>query len=421
LFVTKLASHSPTPAPDAVLLLTGGPGDTPDLEANAENPVRNTRDLYVLDQRGTGRSQPSLACPEVNEVDVTALGLGSDDPSIKSRFVNAARACRKRLTGEGIRLSAYNTAESASDVADLRQALGIREWNLAGGSYGTRLALVVLRDHPKGVRSVALGGPYPPQVDDQAELLPRTQNAFDVLFDRCAADAACRATSPDLRATFDRLVTQLDAQPVTVTVSDPATGRATPIRFDGQRLPVLLRGALYDTSLIPALPAVIEQLAAGQGFDTVAGLVIERVDRVEAADKRSWGMYYSVHCQEEIAFTDRKAGAAAARKHPQLRALALETAGLGEICRLWKVGRAPARENQPVRSSVPALVLVGAYDPATPPAWARLAAKTLSRSYVFEFPDVGHDVTMQACPRQIRNAFFDDPTRKPSDPCFTGS
>jgi TAP-like protein len=73
-----------------------------------------------------------------------------------------------------------------------------------------------------------------------------------------------------------------------------------------------------------------------------------------------------------------------------------------------------------VRSSVPALLLVGDY-PATPPSWARRAAKTLSRSYLFNFPDVGHNVTNQACPRAIRNAFFDDHTRKSSDPCFTGS
>jgi pimeloyl-ACP methyl ester carboxylesterase len=178
--------------------------------------------------------------------------------------------------------AAYNTAENASDVADLRRALGIKEWNLAGGSYGTRLALVVLRDHPKGVRSVALGGVYPPQVDDQAEMIPSTQRAFDVLFDRCAADAACRTTSPDLRATFDRLVARLDTEPVTVTATDPATGRPTAVRFDGQGIAFLLRGALYDTALIPALPAFIEQLAQGQGFDTVAGLVLERLPGADA-------------------------------------------------------------------------------------------------------------------------------------------
>jgi pimeloyl-ACP methyl ester carboxylesterase len=174
LFVTKLASLSPTPAPDPVLLLTGGPGDTPDLEDNLGNPVRETRDLYVLDQRGGGRSEPSLACPEVNSADVTAFGLGSNDASVEGLYVDAARACRKRLTSQGIRPSAYNTAANAADVADLRTALGIKDWNLAGGSYGTRLALVVLRDHPTGVRSVALGGVYPPQVDDQAEVIPRT-------------------------------------------------------------------------------------------------------------------------------------------------------------------------------------------------------------------------------------------------------
>jgi pimeloyl-ACP methyl ester carboxylesterase len=201
-------------------------------------------------------------------------------------------------------------------------------------------------------------------------------------------------------------------------VPNPSTGQATPFRFDGQRLALLLQGALYDTDLIPALPAFIEQLAQGQGFETVASLALERVGTAEAF---SWGMYYSVHCQEEIAFTDRKADAAAARKHPQLKEFSLAGNEIDEACRVWRVGRAPGRENRAVRSSVPALLLVGDYDAATPPSWARLAAKTLPRSYLFNFPDVGHDVTNQACARVLRNAFFDDPTRKPSDPCFAGS
>jgi pimeloyl-ACP methyl ester carboxylesterase len=419
LFVTKLASRSPTPASDPVLLLVGGPGDTPDIGVNLNNPVRDRRDFYVLDQRGAGRSRPSLACPEITEADLAALGRDADDETTNERaYADAARACRKRLTDQGIRLRAYNTAENAADVADLRKALGIKEWNLAGGSYGTRLALTELRDHPEGVRTVTLGGPLPPQVDDQAELISRTHGAFDVLFDHCSADPACRATSPDLRATFNALVDRLEAAPVSVTIPDPVTGRPTTILFDGHKLPVLLRRALYVTELIPILPTLIEQLARGEGFVAVAEQILARIERPETT---SWGMYYSVHCQEEIAFTNRKADAAAVKRNPRLRELSLAHNEVDEICKVWNVGRAPPRVKKPVSSKVPALILVGEYDPATPPAWARVAAKTLAHSYVFVFPDIGHDVTAQPCPRRIRNAFLSDPTRKPADACAAGS
>ena len=50
------------------------------------------------------------------------------------------------------------------DLTDLRHVLGIKQWNLHGVSYGTRLALSVMRDAPEGVRSVILDSPYPPEV-----------------------------------------------------------------------------------------------------------------------------------------------------------------------------------------------------------------------------------------------------------------
>lgn len=50
----------------------------------------------------------------------------------------------------------FNTEESAADVEDLRRALGVPQLNLRGGSYGTRLALEVMRSFPSSVRSAAL-------------------------------------------------------------------------------------------------------------------------------------------------------------------------------------------------------------------------------------------------------------------------
>ena len=66
----------------------------------------------------------------------------------------------ERLVGEEINLAAYNSPASAADLNDLRLALGYKEWNLYGRSYGGRLALTVMRDYPTGIRSVILDSPY---------------------------------------------------------------------------------------------------------------------------------------------------------------------------------------------------------------------------------------------------------------------
>ena len=58
------------------------------------------------------------------------------------------RACHDRLESQGVDLSAYNSAEIAADVEDLRLALGVERWNLYGWSYGTRIALTFPRTEP---------------------------------------------------------------------------------------------------------------------------------------------------------------------------------------------------------------------------------------------------------------------------------
>src|SRR5206468_1836815 len=124
--------------------------------------LRDGRSVIIIDQRGTGRSLPSLACPEFSQAQLAALGEDGGAASTADALVRGARACHDRLVREGIDLHAYSTTENAADVADLRRALGIHEWNLVGNSYGSRLALTVLRDHPQGVRALGLSGVYPP-------------------------------------------------------------------------------------------------------------------------------------------------------------------------------------------------------------------------------------------------------------------
>ena len=45
----------------------------------------------------------------------------------------------------------------------------------------------------------------------------------------------------------------------------------------------------------------------------------------------------------------------------------------------------------PVRSDIPTLILTGYFDDRTPTEHARRIASTLSRAYLVEFPDEGHD------------------------------
>lgn len=139
------------PTSDPIVWLAGGPGDDAVGEAKMaiDGGLNRDRDVIFMSQRGTYSADPDLLCPEIDEFNARSVGLEYDAPSTGRLHVEATKACREKLAGRGIDLSAYNDTESAADYEDLRKALGIDKWNLYGISYGTHLALVYMRLHPE--------------------------------------------------------------------------------------------------------------------------------------------------------------------------------------------------------------------------------------------------------------------------------
>jgi pimeloyl-ACP methyl ester carboxylesterase len=196
------------PASEPLVYLEGGPGGTAFFESQrlVDIGFNETHDLILVEQRGTFFSEPFLACPVIDEFNFRALNRRSTTASTRHRHVAATRACRKQLVAQGVNLSAYNTTENAADVADLRRALGYTQWNIFGVSYGSNLALTLMRDHPEGIRSVVLDSTVPPQINKLPEFWPNARDAFDDLFRACAEQADCRESFSDLEQTFTMLV-----------------------------------------------------------------------------------------------------------------------------------------------------------------------------------------------------------------------
>ena len=158
LAVAAARATAPARLPDAIVYLTGGPGNSALASAAGlvEAGWNAERDLVVLEQRGTLKSEPLLACPELDTYLDGAVGSPPTSSDVAAQEAEALQACRDRIAAEGWDLAAYNTTENAADVADLRVALGIEEWNVYGVSYGTYVALELLRNQPEGIRAVVL-------------------------------------------------------------------------------------------------------------------------------------------------------------------------------------------------------------------------------------------------------------------------
>jgi pimeloyl-ACP methyl ester carboxylesterase len=385
-----------------VLVLGGGPG-APQLATtgplyNAKNLAffAPDRDLILLDQRGVGYSQPSLSC--------------QDNETLQD--------CYDRLVRESINLNAYTTLENAADVHDLVHALGYQQVNLEGRSYGTRLALTVMRLFPADLRSVVLISVSPTQANLIADKAAVTQHAFDVFFQGCMSNSHCNTAYPQLQTVFYQLVADLNSKPITFQVTDPQTGNRSSERLTGDGLANWLFGALHETDLIPQLPRVLFQVRH-QDYTRLSQLYVS----VASADSQvSMGMHYSVECSEDIAYTTpQRLRASVQVLAPDLRHGVLASfQGAYRDCQIWSVKPVPVVQKEPVTSSIPTLIMEGEYDPVTPPSNGMLAAQTLSRSFFFQFPGVTHGVkTHNPCPGNIEKAFLDNPTLRPDASCIS--
>lgn len=408
-----------------VVYLDGGPGGNTigslPYILPAFEPFLEGHDFVFFDQRGVGSSSPSLECPRLKPLFYTVLGEDLTPEEYRRRTLEAAEECRRELTSRGADLTAYNSAENAADVEDLRRVLGYEKWDLFGISYGTRLALTVMRDHPQGLRSVVLDSVYPLQANLFTEHLDNVARAAGLLFDSCSADAACAGGYPDLETVFYQQVDTLELQPVEVPLRNPFSSRYQLVQFDGETLlDTFIRG-LYMTEAIPLLPKMIYDVHDGN-FDLAA--LIASTTLLES-DLLSIGMYLSVECNDEAPFTSAEDAGAPVARHPELtrHGEAQDATLILDVCEAWTGDHISAdpRENAPVVSAVPALVLAGGYDPVTPPAWAQLVASDLENGHYVEFPDAGHGVApSNACAAAIVLSFWEDPSAPPDSSCVTG-
>ncbi len=412
LHVARFESDNPDAPDDPIVYLDGGPGgETLNTLAfgfeDSWGGFLAERHLILFDQRGVGLSEPTLECPEARDylLDVIDENL---PPEVYLEGEKAAYTeCRDRLIADGVDLTQYNSVTNAADVADLRIALGIEEWNVLGISYGTRLAQGVMRDHPQGVRSVILDSAYPPDVDLFRELPGNYDRALDELFDGCLADAACAAAYPELEQRLYDLADELEADPINTQVRDITTLERHDAIIDGEALLGLVFQGLYSAEVIPVLPQLVDDLEAGDA--TLGTLLL--TNRVAQSAFVSDGMYLSVQCNEEVPFSSAEAAIAAAGAYPDLELFSQGNYGFYEECELWDSGVAGPAENEPVVSELPTLVMAGEYDPITPPAWGERAASRLSNGVFVLFPGVGHAASLSAdCARDVALAFFDDPS-----------
>jgi pimeloyl-ACP methyl ester carboxylesterase len=399
------AAESPQKA-DPVLLISGGPGAIAYTEARfasmwkdkfKETPWLRGRDLIVYDQRGVGGARPALECPEVDAT--------REDPLNLERARGAMVACRDRLAREGVDLAAYDTNANADDIVTLRARLGIAEWNFWAQSYGTRVALTLMRRNPAGVRSVILDGAYPPEIAGKLHLVSGFNAAMDRVFDACAGDEDCNADYPDLRKRFEELLARLRAQPVAVK-SDPSPLLPPKVyQVNDIILISVIESMLYTADGVAQLPWTIDRVADGK-LEALAEPIVDW-DLVAYGPYVTAGVSYLVDCNDTPEPDDGEERRAAQRQ-PHLGpwlgyALAVKP------CRIWSQSKTPALDRAPVTSDIPTIAVAGWFDIATPPEWGVIAVRALKRAQLLLVRAAAHDAADQPCAQLALSEFIDRP------------
>jgi pimeloyl-ACP methyl ester carboxylesterase len=393
LHIARVSAISRRKLPDPLFVLAGGPGAAAGSFYAAVAPafgrILRERDIVLIDQRGTGGSN-ALECPQTDDL---------IPHTSEAQITASTRDCLATLAARAD-VAYYTTSLAVQDLEQVRAALGYARINLYGASYGTRVAQQYLRHFPLRTRSVILDGVVPVGRPMGLDTARDAESALEDILQRCARDDACRGRFGDPLADYRAVRAALRLSTVPISVHDPLTGDDTSFEFGADHLASVLRLLSYTSEYAALLPLVLHA-AARDDYAPLASqyLMVERA----YAQSIATGMHNSVACAEDVPLfaahpIDRATLAATYLGSRQL-------VGLEAACRVWPRGPVDEDLHAPLRSEVPALLLSGSDDPATPPAYAHEAAGAFTHHLEVLLEGFGHGQLTAPCVDRVMAQF----------------
>ncbi len=392
-------------ATGTVLAVEGGPGysttGSGSLYRAMLGPVLRTRNLLLINLRGTGNSTP-VTCPGLEHAGPRQYG---------ARFNRLVATCGARLNhtwhyrhGGWVHASdLFNTANSARDVAGVVRALRAGRVDLYGDSYGSWFGQVFAARYPELLRSVTLDSTYQVLGLDPwyTTTVVTARRAFD---QACARSAPCAAAAGSGSwSRIARLARRLARHPVSgkSTTENGTRGRVTVTVLT---LVNLVNNAGFDPVVYRDLDASARALRRGDAAPLLrlAALSVGFDDTNEPLNGFSDGLYFAVSCTDYVQLFSRDATpavrarqyAAALRREPRRTFAPFSVTQWTELdqyteaysaCLNWP---SPVRHVQPITkrpplvpARLPVLILSGTLDSLTPRLdGATVVARQMGRS-----------------------------------------
>lgn len=393
--VAVVPADRPAPEPSAVALLAGGPGQAA-TEAfagmeGAFSGLNESRDILLVDQRGTGSSNPLDCAFEPEEL--------WDVEISREETHRLVRRCLNGLDGADPRF--YTTPIAMDDLDRVREALGYERLDLVGVSYGTRAAQVYLRRHPDRVRSMVLAGSVP--MDEYLGLAhaANLERALNAMFEDCVETQECARAFGDPRVALDAVMARISEAPADLALAHPTTGKRTELTLGRDGVAGAIRLLSYTPEGQALLPLLVSDAHDSGELDRLAAQAL--MTSTALLEQLSRGMEMSVLCAEDVPLypADWQAPADSVLGGTLVDYVRWS-------CEVWPRGDVPADYHQPVASEVPALLLSGEFDPVTPPAWGERVAESLANSRHFTVPGQAHALLGRGCVDGVVSRFVAD-------------
>ena len=375
------------PEPDALFLIAGGPGQSaietfPAIFALMFN-IHKDRDIVLVDQRGTGKSNP-LQC------------LGPEDEALtEDQVLEKLKACPETLDADP---RFYTTEIAMTDLDEVRAALGYETINLYGASYGTRAALTYLRMFPDRVRTVTLDAVVDPGFVMFMDSAEDGQLALEQFFARCEADEICRSEFPNLRSEFNGLLARLEESPAEITPPHPVTNKPLELTVTRQMITNMVFNTLYLPDLVATLPLSIHVAFADENY-------VPLISQAFLVDAGLYdGMFYAVTCTEDAPLISAEEAA----RRSEETVFVDRTVDFAAVCAEWQQGQVSPEFREPVTSDVPVLIFSGTADPITPPHHAQTVAESLTNELHLIFSNMGHGNISNPCSSDLFSDFIEN-------------
>ena len=406
-----------------LLYIAGGPGGAAMLGADDVgewlewlDEVGWANDVVFYDQRGVGLSQPLLDCPELLTARRALLPKNIAAEDLGQRLRAEGEACKRRLEADGHDFAVFTTPANAVDAADLMRAINPRkQWDLYGISYGTRVALELMRRESERLHAVVLDSVYPPDIHFELADPWLLERLFGLLGRVCELIGGCDYSPAEIAQFLRQALAVLQEKPLRIKAQDPYTGSEMDVVYRAEDFAWLLFEAAYRWDRLADLPQLIVEVAGGKRPLALRELVQDSL-ATQLDPSFSDAIASAVDCNDAY---DLGADEMAEMSERFERVANLvEHDWEYHYCRFWKATDSGIAFRQAVKSAVPTLILAGEFDPVTPPHWAEETVEQLENAVLFEFPGIGHGaLDSHACALELVNAFLKAPQFGPTPEC----